>query len=66
MIGVERTDKVSTHYVTNNNGEIEQLFEDEFWAYHLGVKRPTFAAAKLPYQNLNRTSIGIELCSWEV
>ena len=59
-----RTDKVSTHYVTNNNGEIEQLFEDEFWAYHLGVKRPTFAAAKLPYQNLNRTSIGIELCSW--
>ncbi len=59
-----RTDKVSTHYVTNNNGDIEQLFEDEFWAYHLGVKRPTFAAVRLPYQNLNRTSIGIELCSW--
>ena len=59
-----RTDKVSTHYVTNNNGEIEQLFEDEFWAYHLGVKRPTFAALRLPFQNLNRTSIGIELCSW--
>ena len=60
----KRTDRVSTHYVTNNNGEIEQLFEDEFWAYHLGVKRPTFAALRLPYQNLNRTSIGIELCSW--
>ena len=59
-----RTDRVSTHYVSNNSGKIEQLYEDDFWAYHLGVKRPTFAAAKLPYQNLNRTSIGIELCSY--
>ena len=60
----KRTDRVSTHYVTNNNGEIEQLFEDEFWSYHLGVKPPAFAAKRLPFQNLNRTSIGIELCSW--
>ena len=59
-----RTDRVSTHYVSNNSGKIEQLYEDDFWAYHLGVKRPTFAALKLPYQNLNRTSIGIELCSF--
>lgn len=59
-----RTDRVSTHYVSNNSGKIEQLYEDDFWAYHLGVKRPTFAALKLPYQNLNRTSIGIELCSY--
>ena len=59
-----RTDRVSTHYVSNNSGEIEQLYDDDFWAYHLGVKRPTFSALKLPYQNLNRTSIGIELCSY--
>ncbi len=59
-----RTDRVSTHYVTNNNGEVEQLYQDEFWANHLGVKGSTFKAFKLPYRNLNKYSLGIELSAF--
>jgi len=59
-----RTDQVSTHYVTNNNGEVEQVFPDENWANQLGIKEFTFAQQGLPYQNLNRTALGIELCSY--
>ncbi len=59
-----RTDQVSTHYVTNNNGEVEQVFPDENWANQLGIDARTFQAANVKYQNLNRTALGIELCSY--
>lgn len=57
----KRTDHVATHYITNNEGEKEQLFADTAWANHLGVKSSTFRALGVTYQNLNKTSLGIEM-----
>ena len=59
----KRTDHVATHFITNNNGEAERLFKDEEHANHLGIKSGTFAKVGAKYQNLNRVSLGIEMCS---
>ena len=59
-----RTDRVSTHYITNNNGDAEQLYVDEYWANHLGVRGSTFRSLKIPYRNLNKYSLGIELSAF--
>ena len=59
----KRTDHVATHIVSNNNGQAEQLFPDEAWAYHLGIKESTFKKVGAAYQNLNKISLGIEMCS---
>ena len=58
------TSHVSTHYITNNNGEVEQLYIDEYWANHLGVRGSTFKALNIPYRNLNKYSLGIELSAF--
>ena len=58
------TTHVSTHYITNNSGEVEQLYIDEYWANHLGVKGITFTSLKIPYRNLNKYSLGIELSAF--
>ena len=60
----KRTDHVATHYITNNLGDKEQLFADEAWANHLGVGTEAFANAGVPYQNLNKISLGIEMQSY--
>ena len=60
----KRTDHVATHYITNNDGEKEQLFADEAWANHLGVAESTFYQLDIPYQNLNKTSLAIEMQAW--
>ena len=54
-----RTDHVSTHYITNNDGETEQLYVDEYWANHLGVKSATFRSLGIAPRNLNKYSLGI-------
>ena len=59
-----RTDHVSTHYITNNNGDAEQLYVDEYWANHLGVKGKTFRSYGLSYRHLNKYSLGIELSAY--
>ena len=46
------------------DGEIVQGYSSKFWAYHLGVKTNYFQAMKLPYKELDKFSIGIEICSW--
>ncbi len=60
----KRTDHVATHYITNNLGDKEQLFPDEAWANHLGIKGSVFRKAGLKYQNLNKISLGIEMQSY--
>jgi len=60
----KRTDHVATHYITNNLGDKEQLFADEAWANHLGVGSAAFATAGVPYQNLNKISLSIEMQSY--
>ena len=46
------------------DGEIVQCFSSKFWAYHLGIKPEVFKARKINYQNLDRISVGIEICNW--
>lgn len=46
------------------DGEIIQCFSSRHWAYHLGVKQEVFKAHGLEYQNLDKHSIGVEICNW--
>jgi N-acetyl-anhydromuramyl-L-alanine amidase AmpD len=47
-----------------NDGDIIQVFSSKKWAYHLGLKQEVFTKAGVPYQPLDKYSIGIEICSW--
>jgi N-acetyl-anhydromuramyl-L-alanine amidase AmpD len=49
-------DRVATAYIIRGDGQIFRLFDDKFWAHHLGLKTANNT-------NLNRASIGIELDS---
>lgn len=55
---------VATCIVIGQDGQIFQGFPSEKWAYHLGLTNQMFANNKLPYRNLDRNSIGIEMCAW--
>lgn len=46
------------------DGEIVKGYSSKFWAYHLGCKTKYFQAMKLPYKELDKYSIGIEICNW--
>lgn len=46
------------------DGEICQAFSSKHWAYHLGIKPDVFRAHGVKYQNLDKLSIGIEICNW--
>jgi len=46
------------------DGEIVQCFSSKYWAYHLGVKSEVFKAKGLSWKNLDKLSIGIEICNW--
>lgn len=48
------------------DGEICQAFSSKHWAYHLGMKPEVFKAFGVPYQSLDKISIGIEICAWGV
>tara|TARA_R110000868_G_scaffold392365_1_gene662960 strand:- start:2036 stop:2668 length:633 start_codon:yes stop_codon:yes gene_type:complete len=60
------TDKtpIATCVVVDDSGEVVQGFSSKFWAYHLGMKAKHFTIMGLPFKNLDKTSIGIELTSW--
>ena len=46
------------------DGEIVQGFSSKYWAYHLGLKQDHFKAFNAPYKQLDKYSIGIEICAW--
>jgi len=46
------------------DGQIVQGFSSKYWAYHLGLKQDIFTKHKVPYQSLDKISIGIEICAW--
>lgn len=46
------------------DGQIIQGFSSKHWAYHLGLKESTFQSVGVPYQSLDKISIGIEICNW--
>ena len=49
--------KVSSHYVIKKNGEIVLLVPELYTAWHAGV------STWKKYKNLNKSSIGIEICN---
>jgi N-acetyl-anhydromuramyl-L-alanine amidase AmpD len=55
---------IATCVAIDDSGEIVQGFSSKFWAYHLGIKTKHFSVYGLPYKELDKTSIGIELTSW--
>lgn len=56
--------KIATPFVIGEKGEIVQCFSSKHWAWHLGVGTEIFKEFKLPFRDLNKTSIGIELTNW--
>jgi N-acetyl-anhydromuramyl-L-alanine amidase AmpD len=56
--------RIATHYIIDRNGVVHQLFDDIYWAFHLGLKQEHFTKAGANYRYLDKTSIGIELDNW--
>jgi len=48
----------------DGDGKIVQGFSSKYWAYHLGLQKTTFSSRKIPDQQLDKISIGIEICNW--
>ena len=57
-------ERVATHFIIDREGVVHQLFDEKYWGYHLGLGQKHFNVAKLPWTNLDRHAIGIELDSW--
>jgi len=56
-------DRIATAFVVGEKGSIVQCFSSRHWAYHLGIDSQDFAVHGLKYQNLNKLSVGIEICN---
>jgi len=56
--------RIATCVVIDHSGEITQGFSSKYWAYHLGLANKHFGVHGLPYKNLDKSSIGIEICNW--
>ena len=58
------TERIATAFIIGADGLIVQCFSSKHWSWHLGVGQKEFKAQGVPYKNLNKTSIGIEVCNW--
>lgn len=58
------SDRIATAFVVGSDGTIVQCFSSKHWAWHLGIDQKEFKLVKQPYTNLNKTSVGIEVCNW--
>jgi N-acetyl-anhydromuramyl-L-alanine amidase AmpD len=58
------SDRVATAFVVGQDGLIVQCFSSKHWAWHLGISKSEFKGQGAPYQNLDKTSVGIEVCNW--
>ena len=57
-------EEVATAIILNGDGIPYQLYSTDYYAYHLGLTPGVFKLCGLPYKPLDKTSIGIEICSW--
>jgi N-acetyl-anhydromuramyl-L-alanine amidase AmpD len=57
-------ERVATAFVIGYEGTIAQAFSSRDWAWHLGVKDSVFKGQHLPYKNLDKYSVGIEITNW--
>lgn len=55
---------VATCVCISRDGTIDQGYGSEYWAYHLGLASKHFASHDLPYKQLDKNSIGVEICNW--
>jgi N-acetyl-anhydromuramyl-L-alanine amidase AmpD len=66
----DRRGRISTCIAISNandggkDGEIVQGFSSKYWGYHLGLSNGDFRRNGLNYIDLNKISIGVEICSW--
>ena len=58
------TERIATAFIIGADGLIVQCFSSKHWSWHLGVGQKEFKDQGVPYKNLNKTSIGIEVCNW--
>jgi N-acetylmuramoyl-L-alanine amidase len=56
--------RIATCILIAHDGVIHQCFSSKYWGYHLGIKRDVFREHEIPYQRLDKTSIGIEIDSY--
>lgn len=54
---------LGTYCIIDSDGKVYQLFNSSKWSNHLGLKKSTFNKYGIPYNKLDKTSIGIELDS---
>jgi N-acetyl-anhydromuramyl-L-alanine amidase AmpD len=55
---------VATCVAISRDGQIVQGFKSEHWGYHLGLAEKHFRPHAVPYKNLDKISIGIEIVAW--
>lgn len=56
--------RIATAFIIGENGSIVQCFSSKHWAWHLGIDQEDFNRNGAKYANLNKSSIGIEVCNW--
>ena len=56
--------RIATAFVIGERGTIVQCFSSRHWAWHLGIDSEDFIKVGAKYQNLNKLSVGIEVCNW--
>lgn len=59
-------ERVATPYIIGRDGVINQIFDDKYWAHHLGIKIAQLRqfGSTATNERLNQLSVGIELDSW--
>lgn len=56
--------RIATAFIIGEDGLIVQCFSSKHWAWHLGIDNQDFAVNGAKYVNLNKYSVGIEVCNW--
>ena len=56
--------RIATCVIVDSEGVVNQLFSSKYWGYHLGIKSKVFRNRNIPYQRLDKTSIGLEIDNW--
>jgi N-acetyl-anhydromuramyl-L-alanine amidase AmpD len=56
--------KVGVCMIIERDGTINQLFSSKYYGGHLGLHSEDFTKIGLPYIDLNKNSIAIEIISW--
>lgn len=57
-------ERIATAFVVGQDGLIVQCFSSKHWAWHLGISKAEFKGQGAKYQNLDKASVGIEVCNW--